>query len=246
MSSHREAPEISKDPVADSTDVYAFVSPDAPDTVTLIANYVPLQAPDGGPNFYEFGDDVLYHINIDNNGDGERGDHLRAPLQHGRAEPEHVPLQHRPHPVAGRQPLEPAADLLAQPAGQERQPAAHHGPGHEPALPALQHRPPVDAQLHRPGQPGRPHPRRRREGVRRPTGRGLLRRPRRHLRPGRPAAPRAAPQPVRVERPRAQPSRLRGSTRARASTSTPSPCRCRRPSSPPTGRAPPTPATPAR
>jgi len=70
MSSHREAPEISKDPVADSTDLYAFVSPDAPDTVTLIANYVPLQAPDGGPNFYEFGVDVLYEINIDNDGDG--------------------------------------------------------------------------------------------------------------------------------------------------------------------------------
>jgi hypothetical protein len=70
MSSHREAPEISKDPVADSTDVYAFVSPDAPDTVTLIANYIPLQGPAGGPNFYEFGDDVLYQIHIDNNGDG--------------------------------------------------------------------------------------------------------------------------------------------------------------------------------
>ena len=70
MSSHREAPEISKDPVADSTDLYAFVSPDSPDTVTIIANYIPLQAPDGGPNFYEFGDDVLYEINIDNNGDG--------------------------------------------------------------------------------------------------------------------------------------------------------------------------------
>ena len=47
MSSHREAPQISKDPVADSTDVYAFVSPDAPDTVTLIANYIPLEGPDG-------------------------------------------------------------------------------------------------------------------------------------------------------------------------------------------------------
>jgi hypothetical protein len=70
MSSHREAPEISKDAVADSTDLYAFVSPDKPDTVTLIANYVPLEAPDGGPNFYEFGDDVLYSINIDNTGDG--------------------------------------------------------------------------------------------------------------------------------------------------------------------------------
>ena len=71
MSSHREAPEISKDPVADSTDVYAFVSPDRPDSVTLIANYIPLQEPAGGPNFYEFGDDVLYEIHVDNNGDGK-------------------------------------------------------------------------------------------------------------------------------------------------------------------------------
>jgi hypothetical protein len=70
MSSHREAPEISKDPVADNTDVYAFVSPDRPDTVTLISNFVPLQDPPGGPNFFEFGDDVLYTINIDNDGDG--------------------------------------------------------------------------------------------------------------------------------------------------------------------------------
>src|SRR6516162_4399011 len=70
MSSHREAPEISKDPVADSTDVYAFVSPDKPGTVTLIANYIPLQSPAGGPNFYEFGDDVLYEIHIDNDGHG--------------------------------------------------------------------------------------------------------------------------------------------------------------------------------
>ncbi len=69
MSSHREAPEISKDPVADSTDLYAFVSPDRPERVTIIANYVPLESPDGGPNFYEFGDDVLYEIHVDNNGD---------------------------------------------------------------------------------------------------------------------------------------------------------------------------------
>ena len=71
MSSHREAPEIAKDPVADSTDLYAFVSPDKPDTVTIIANYVPLEGPAGGPNFYEFGDDVLYDILIDNDGDGK-------------------------------------------------------------------------------------------------------------------------------------------------------------------------------
>jgi hypothetical protein len=70
MSSHREAPEISRDPVADNTDVYAFVSPDSPGTVTLISNFVPLQDPPGGPNFFEFGDDVLYSIYIDNDGDG--------------------------------------------------------------------------------------------------------------------------------------------------------------------------------
>ncbi len=68
MSSHREAPEISKDPVADNTDVYAFVSPDKPDTVTLIANFIPFQNPQGGPNFYEFGDDVVYRINVSNSG----------------------------------------------------------------------------------------------------------------------------------------------------------------------------------
>lgn len=69
MSSHREAPEISQDPVADSTDLYAFVSPDRPDTVTLIANYIPLQGPAAGPNFFEFGDDVRYEIHVSNRGD---------------------------------------------------------------------------------------------------------------------------------------------------------------------------------
>src|SRR6478672_1522055 len=69
MSSHREAPSISQDPVADNADTYAFVSPDDPTTVTIITNYVPLQGPAGGPNFFEFGDDVLYTIHIDNDGD---------------------------------------------------------------------------------------------------------------------------------------------------------------------------------
>jgi Domain of unknown function (DUF4331) len=71
VSSHKEAPAISNDPVADNTDVYAFVSPDRPDTVTLIANFSPLEDPAGGPNFDEFGDDVLYEIHIDNNGDAQ-------------------------------------------------------------------------------------------------------------------------------------------------------------------------------
>jgi hypothetical protein len=68
-SSHREAPLIALDPAADNTDVYAFVDPNEPDMVTLIANYIPFQAPDGGPNFYLFDPNVLYEIHVDNNGD---------------------------------------------------------------------------------------------------------------------------------------------------------------------------------
>jgi len=68
-SSHKEAPLIAQDPVADATDLYAFVSPDRPNTVTLVANYVPFENPAGGPNFDRFGNDVLYRINVDNDGD---------------------------------------------------------------------------------------------------------------------------------------------------------------------------------
>jgi hypothetical protein len=68
-SSHREAPLSSQDPVADLTDVYAFRSPDAPNTLTLIANVNPFENPAGGPNFNQFGDDVLYRLNVDNDGD---------------------------------------------------------------------------------------------------------------------------------------------------------------------------------
>ncbi len=71
MSSHREAPAISKDPVADSADLYAFRPADNQDTVVIVANYVPTEAPAGGPNFYEFGDDVLYEIHVDNDGDAD-------------------------------------------------------------------------------------------------------------------------------------------------------------------------------
>jgi len=70
-SSHREAPLISQDPMADNTDLYAFRSPDRPDTVTIIANYIPLESPAGGPNFPAFDDTVLYEINIDNDGDAK-------------------------------------------------------------------------------------------------------------------------------------------------------------------------------
>jgi Domain of unknown function (DUF4331) len=72
-SSHREAPLISEDPSADSTDVYMFLSPiedpAAAGTVTIVANYIPLEEPGGGPNFYRPSDSVLYEIHIDNDGD---------------------------------------------------------------------------------------------------------------------------------------------------------------------------------
>ncbi len=65
-SSHREAPLIANDPLADNTDLYAFRSPDDPNTITIIANYIPGELPFGGPNYYTFGENIRYEIHIDN------------------------------------------------------------------------------------------------------------------------------------------------------------------------------------
>src|ERR1700750_626378 len=73
-SSHREAPLIANDPLADNTDLYAFRSPDDTNTVTIIANYVPLQLPQGGPNYASFGENIRYEIHIEN--DGVTGDDI--------------------------------------------------------------------------------------------------------------------------------------------------------------------------
>src|SRR5262245_45879760 len=70
-SSHREAPTVAAEPKLDNTDVYAFVSPDNPNTVTLIANWIPFEEPNGGPNFYAFATKTAYDINIDSDGDAE-------------------------------------------------------------------------------------------------------------------------------------------------------------------------------
>lgn len=70
-SSHREAPLISRDPSADNTDTYAFVSPDRPDSVTLIGSWIPGELPQGGPNYYGFADDVVYDLHVDNVGDAK-------------------------------------------------------------------------------------------------------------------------------------------------------------------------------
>ncbi|TWP52044.1 DUF4331 domain-containing protein [Lentzea tibetensis] len=68
-SSHREAPLIANDPAVDNTDLYAFVSPDHQDTVTIVANFSPFQEPNGGPNFFPWATDAQYDVNIDNDGD---------------------------------------------------------------------------------------------------------------------------------------------------------------------------------
>ncbi|MFI1469835.1 DUF4331 domain-containing protein [Streptomyces wuyuanensis] len=70
-SSHREAPLISGQPQYDTTDVYAFVSPDRPDTTTIVANWLPFEEPAGGPNFYRFADDARYDVHIDSDGDAQ-------------------------------------------------------------------------------------------------------------------------------------------------------------------------------
>jgi hypothetical protein len=73
-SSHREAPLIANDPLADNTDLYAFRSPDDTNTVTIIANYIPLQLPQGGPNYSTFGENIRYEIHVEN--DGVAGDDI--------------------------------------------------------------------------------------------------------------------------------------------------------------------------
>src|SRR5690348_6690659 len=69
-SSHREAPLISEDPTADNTDLYAFRSPDRPDTLTIVSNWIPGEDPAAGPNYYAFSKSARYNIKIDRNGDG--------------------------------------------------------------------------------------------------------------------------------------------------------------------------------
>ena len=173
MSSHREAPEISKDPVADNTDTYAFVSPDNPDTVTIITNYLPAEVPAGGPTFFEFGNDVLYTIHIDNNGDGMRRHRLQV----------HASNRQLANPNTFLYNTGPIRSL-ADPNWSKRQFYTRHArttrpattrAGGRPRVPALQHRPALDPELRDarrgsdPLAPGRP------EGVRRAAQRSVLR-----------------------------------------------------------------------
>src|SRR5262245_31396538 len=70
-SSHREAPLVAADPTIDNTDLYAFASPERPGYVTFLANWIPFEEPNGGPNFYPFATDARYNIYVDNDGDAK-------------------------------------------------------------------------------------------------------------------------------------------------------------------------------
>ena len=217
MSSHREAPEISKDPVADNTDTYAFVSPDRPDTVTIITNYIPLEDPAGGPNFFEFGDDVLYEINIDNNGDGKPDVTYEFRFDDDRRQPDTFlyntgPIDSLDSPTFNRRQTYTVTEVRDR---------RRRTLGRGPAVAAVQRRAALDAELRRPSPTsaifdlGDGD-----QGLRRPAARRLLRRPRLGLRPRR-----AAPVPEPAPDPDA--GRAGDQRPARRSTCTRSPSRCR-------------------
>ena len=151
-SSHREAPLIAADPMADNHRPLRVRQPGRANTVTIIANYIPLEEPGGGPNFYKFGDDVLYEIKIDNNGDAQGRRQLPVPLQDRRPQPEHVPLQHRPdHSLTIPNLNVRQFYSVTRIEGRHARPGARP----EPADAAGQHRPALDAQLRRAWPPRR-------------------------------------------------------------------------------------------
>ena len=168
MSSHKEAPGISNDPAADNTDVYAFVSPDSPDTVTLIANFVPLEDPAGGPNFFEFGDDVLYEICVDNNGDGVPDVTYQFRFTTTLQNPNTFlyntgPIASLTDPHWNRR----QTYTVSKVARRRRTSHSRLGPG----VPTVQHWSGVDPELpHSVGQPGRTHAVGQPHGIRGATG----------------------------------------------------------------------------
>ena len=163
-----------------------------PDTVTLIANYIPLEAPAGGPNFYEFGDDVLYEIHIDNDGDGKPTSPTSSGSRPRSRNPNTFLYNTGPITSLDEPELEPPPVLHGDP--DRPRSTAPRCSGTNLTCPPCNIGPRSTPELRGAGRGGGPHARRRQQGVRRPARRGLLRRPRRDLRPRRPAAvPEPAP-----------------------------------------------------
>ena len=126
-SSHREAPLIAEDPSADNTDLYAFRSPDKPNTVTIVSNWIPGEDPAAGPNYYTFSPSAKYKINIDRTGDA-RPD-IVYEFRFGRTAGPGVPRQHRSR--AGRC----GGTRSCSPAG--KTPPNNIGPRSTPNYPSL-------------------------------------------------------------------------------------------------------------
>ena len=145
MTSHREAPEIAKDPVADSTDTYAFMHPTEAGQVVIIANFIPLQQPNGGPNFYEFADDVLYEINVSNTNKCEANISYQFRFKTTIRNPNTFLYNTGPIDTSQRQ-LQPPADLQRR-AVKNGKAEPHR---RQPAGAAVQRRPAQHAQLRRP------------------------------------------------------------------------------------------------
>ncbi len=183
-SSHREAPLIALDPAADNTDVYAFVDPNDRDMVTLIANYIPFQSPDGGPNFYLFDPNVLYEIHVDNNGDAVEDVTFQWRFTTERRNPQTFLYNTGPVTTIDDPDLNVRQFYSLTRVDGPRRTGTRAAAVRPAAGAAAEHRPALDAEL-RParrrcpaGAAGR-HAR-----VRRPARRGLLRRSR-HLRSAR-------------------------------------------------------------
>ena len=146
MSSHREAPEISKDPSPTTPTPTPSSARTGPTRSRSSRNYIPLEDPAGGPNFFEFGDDVLYRINIDNDGDGRADVVYEFAFHDDDPQPEHVPLQHRADRLASTSPNfnRPQTYTVTEVRGGRRSEL-----GTDLLSPAVQRRAPLDAELRR-------------------------------------------------------------------------------------------------
>ena len=227
MSSHREAPEISKDPVADSTDLYAFVSPDEPDTVTIIANYVPLEGPTAARTSTSSATTCCTPSTSTTTGDGEPTSSTSSGSRAQITNPSTFLYNTGPDRVAHRPELEPPPDLHGDP-GRPGTQAAGAG-ARRRAWPA---RRATSGRCRPRTTPPSPRPRctasasgttvfagQRAEGFYVDLGADL--------RPRRPAALRAGPRHLRPDEHGPRADGRRASTPPRASTCTASPSRCR-------------------
>ena len=165
-SSHREAPLIGNDPTVDNTDLYAFVSPDRPNTVTMVADYIPFEGPAGGPNFYNFDQNALYELHVDNNGDGR--DDTTYQFRFTTETRNKNTFLYNTGPITSleRPGLERPPVLLGHPRRLLRAPDPAR---HAPRLTAEQHRPALDARLRQPRDGGGEHASGRHQGLRRPA-----------------------------------------------------------------------------